>query len=73
MSADCSLTHRQIALPARDGRPAARPSLLQHIGTWYDRWLQRRQLEELTQEALADVGLAPAQARAEAAKPFWRA
>jgi len=67
MSATCT---------ARARRRPARPfglKLLQGLNLWYDRWLQRRRLEELTPEALADMGIVPSAARAEAAKPFWRA
>ncbi|NQU62422.1 MAG: DUF1127 domain-containing protein [Rhodospirillales bacterium] len=33
---------------------------------------QRRRLSALDCRALADIGISPAEARAEAAKPFWR-
>ncbi len=40
---------------------------------WHERACQRRVLAGLTPRELRDVGLSPGQARAEAAKPFWRA
>jgi uncharacterized protein YjiS (DUF1127 family) len=40
---------------------------------WRSRARQRRRLIELTANQLYDVGITPEGARAEAAKPFWRA
>jgi uncharacterized protein YjiS (DUF1127 family) len=39
---------------------------------WIDRASQRRQLAELSDHMLRDIGLTRADAWAEAAKPFWR-
>lgn len=36
-----------------------------------DRWRQRRDLLELTDDQLRDIGVTRAQARCEAARPFW--
>ncbi len=38
----------------------------------YDRHLQRRDLAELDDRALADIGLTREQARRESKVPFWR-
>ena len=40
---------------------------------WHGRARQRWQLAELPPERLRDIGVSPAEARLEAAKPFWRA
>ena len=42
------------------------------LDSWFDRWLQRRQLADLPEEALRDIGVTAETAAAEAAKPFWR-
>jgi len=44
--------------------------VIQH---WRSRARQRRRLSELTADQLYDVGITSEGARAEAAKPFWRA
>lgn len=67
--------HRLSGLPAagRQAAPNIVQRLLQTAALWHLRWLQRLKLTELTPEALSDMGIAPDQARREAAKPFWRA
>ena len=40
--------------------------------TWLDRARQRRQLCELSDHMLRDIGLTRADVWAEVAKPFWR-
>jgi uncharacterized protein YjiS (DUF1127 family) len=40
--------------------------------TWLERSRQRRQLGELNDHLLRDIGASRADAWAEAAKPFWR-
>ena len=42
------------------------------LNTWYQRSRQRRQLAQLSDRLLDDIGLDRATALAEAAKPFWR-
>lgn len=41
--------------------------------TWQGRAMERAHLRELDRRLLDDMGLDPAQARAAAAKAFWRA
>ena len=60
-------TAGQIAIAA----PARSASLFQTVAVWADRVSQRRALASLTVEALKDIGIDPADATAEAAKPFW--
>lgn len=43
------------------------------IRIFFQRWLQRRALEEMDDERLADIGVSRSEARREARKPFWRA
>lgn len=38
---------------------------------FYERWRQRRSLEELPEHLLRDIGVGRAEAKAEARKPFW--
>ncbi len=51
--------------------PARSASLIQTVAVWAERVSQRRALASLTVEALKDIGIDPADASAEAAKPFW--
>lgn len=62
-------------------RPSRRPSLIRFgnllflhraIGMWVDRSRQRRALANLDGRMLNDVGITPAAAAREIAKPFWR-
>ena len=55
----------------RAGGPLWAP--LRLLLLWQTRAGQRTHLAELDERLLADMGLTRAQARAEAAKPFWRA
>jgi uncharacterized protein YjiS (DUF1127 family) len=43
------------------------------VSAWPVRYATRRALAELDADRLADIGKTAAQARHEAAKPFWRA
>ena len=43
------------------------------ISLWRQRARQRRRLAEMAPEMLRDIGVSPAEARAEAGKPFWAA
>jgi len=44
---------------------------LKTLDRWQDRAAQRRRLGEMDSYILADIGISPAQAKAEARKPFW--
>jgi len=46
-------------------------SLVATVALWAARANQRRTLAALTTAELKDIGVAPADATAEAAKPFW--
>ena len=43
------------------------------VRTWSDRTRSRREMAVLDDRQLKDIGLSSLQARAEAAKPFWKA
>jgi uncharacterized protein YjiS (DUF1127 family) len=43
------------------------------VNAWAERHATRQALAELEEHRLADIGKTAAQARQEAAKPFWRA
>lgn len=47
--------------------------LVDTLLTWQDRAQQRYRLAEMDNRMLKDIGVSHASARAEAAKPFWRA
>jgi uncharacterized protein YjiS (DUF1127 family) len=46
--------------------------LMAAASAWHERARQRRALMQLSDHMLRDVGIAPAEALAEAGKPFWR-
>ncbi len=60
-----------ITTPAAAQRSAGF-GLLRLLLRWCDRHRQRRQLGELDDSLLGDVGLTRAMADAERRKPFWR-
>ncbi len=49
-------------------QPAAKATALK---TYVSVWQQRRALARIDQTRLADMGITPAQAAEEAARPFW--
>ena len=64
------------ALRARHLRHSARPQLgrfIEMIGVWQRRARERRELLELDDFLLRDIGLTRAEAIRLARKPFWRA
>jgi uncharacterized protein YjiS (DUF1127 family) len=65
-----------LALPAaalmRGPRLGLESGLLDVVACWHDRWVQRRELEELNDHQLADIGISRCDALREANKPFWR-
>jgi uncharacterized protein YjiS (DUF1127 family) len=52
--------------------PTRTREILMLAATWYERARQRRQLEELPEWQLEDIGLGRSEALREAAKPFWQ-
>ena len=62
-------TNRTVHLVPRGWFPSAFEQAL----SWLERARQRRQLRELGDHMLKDIGLSRADVEAEAAKPFWRA
>lgn len=59
---------RAISQPTQRRRPAVAATLT----LWLRNLATRRALAELPPHLLDDVGLSPAAARREAARPFWR-
>ena len=55
------------------GRNRRLPWILSIVLLWIERAEQRRVLSALEDHELLDIGIGRAEARAEAAKPFWRA
>jgi uncharacterized protein YjiS (DUF1127 family) len=45
--------------------------LAERLGLAVERWRQRRDLLDLTDEQLRDIGISPDEARREAARPLW--
>ena len=64
-----------FALSARPLPPLSRlvVTLALTVAAWELRHRSRKHLNTLSPALLRDIGLDPAQANAEAAKPFWRA
>jgi uncharacterized protein YjiS (DUF1127 family) len=75
-ASDGGSAHRAfVALPEVDLRSAVRRGLIRIVEaclTWHDRARERRALMELSDHMLRDIGISRAEARGEAAKPFWR-
>lgn len=65
-----------IALPRKARRTGAAIARLRRFGRWclrcHARAAQRAHLAELDERMLEDVGITPAQAARESAKPWWR-
>lgn len=55
------------------GLPRAFAGAVQTVRLWHQRREDRERLRNLPEYLLRDVGLDVAEARREAAKPFWRA
>ncbi|MBW7849529.1 MAG: DUF1127 domain-containing protein [Rhodospirillales bacterium] len=61
------------SIPLRRWRQSfRRPDLLVVPGLWYRRWRGRRELARADPAVWRDLGITSAQARDEAAKPFWK-
>ena len=59
-----------LPFPMLTGNPAAGLTGLPAL--WKRRYETRRDLARMDRHLLSDIGLTEAQARTEAAKPFWR-
>ena len=46
--------------------------VIEDVLAWFERARQRRQLGELSDHMLKDIGLSRADVEAEVTKPFWR-
>jgi uncharacterized protein YjiS (DUF1127 family) len=57
---------------AHRGRRTSLDRILALFRLWQERARTRRELRELDERALSDIGLTRRDARWEAAKPFWR-
>lgn len=64
--------HSPIPLVAARERPAVATRLLSRLFAWLERTRSRRQLGELDDRMLADIGVDRATAHREAESPFWR-
>jgi uncharacterized protein YjiS (DUF1127 family) len=73
-TASRSLTAHAIALPWFAGRRLAwwLGQACEAVLTWAERAHQRRQLAELSDYMLRDIGLTRADVAGETRKPFWR-
>lgn len=58
--------------PARRSFPFITKVGWRLLARWYDRHLQRRDLSEIDDHLLRDLGLTPEDVRRECAKSFWR-
>jgi uncharacterized protein YjiS (DUF1127 family) len=73
-SARVGTSHATLAggmmVPAAPWTAAA--VVIEGVLGWFERVRQRRQLSELSNHMLKDIGLSRADVEAEVAKPFWR-
>ena len=75
-------THVVTSGTLSSGRPVARPAervagdrlvqAYEQVLSWLERVHQRRQLAQLSDHMLKDIGLSRADVEVEVAKPFWR-
>lgn len=79
-SFDAPLSGRRLALTwhgwVKDGRRLAAYELVRAWGTlkmWHHRSVSRRQLAQLDDRMLDDIGLTRGEAERIAGKPFWKA
>lgn len=70
---------RPLAAPVAAPAPAPHWSLVATVRTclttlalWHYRWVERRKLEDLSDDTLRDVGLSRPAVLAEARKRFWQ-
>jgi uncharacterized protein YjiS (DUF1127 family) len=71
MSTDLSCGVPQLTVRPRGQRLSRRA--VDVVLVWHQRARQRRQLLELSDQMLRDIGISRADAIGEADKPFWRA
>jgi uncharacterized protein YjiS (DUF1127 family) len=75
-------THVVTSGPLSSSRPVARPAervagdrlveAYEQVLSWLERVHQRRQLAQLSDHMLKDIGLTRVDVEAELSKPFWR-
>jgi uncharacterized protein YjiS (DUF1127 family) len=68
-------SHATLAGRQVGHRPAARAlstEIAEVVLTWFERVRQRRQLRQLSDHMLKDIGLSRGDVETEVAKPFWR-
>ena len=63
--------HSPIPAIARRQRPSVATRALTRVFGWMERAHSRRQLAELDDRMLADIGIDRATAQVEAERPFW--
>ena len=63
--------HSPIPAVGRRQRPAAATRALTRVFAWMERARSRRQLAELDDRMLADIGIDRATAHVESERPFW--
>ena len=68
-----TLTSQTYRRHSEASLPISMTQVLALAGRWYQRARQRRQLVELSDRQLADIGISRAEACAEAQRPFWQA
>jgi uncharacterized protein YjiS (DUF1127 family) len=67
----CTCHHRAAAAPASLAWRSIAFRTTQLVHGWLQRSQQRRNLRELDDRALRDIGLSRAEVNLEADKPFW--
>jgi uncharacterized protein YjiS (DUF1127 family) len=79
MGTICTSDNTACAIPIGTIQPRSLVSRLKGVGWFVIVWILGREekrlsriaLSELTDDQLADIGVTPAEARREAAQPFW--
>ena len=67
-----TLAGRMIHSPARLGPQGWFDNAFEQALVWLERARQRRELQQLGDHMLKDIGLSRADVEAEISKPFWR-
>ena len=66
------VTQNYYCISKGRAQDAGTPGLTRMIARWMTRRAERQQLAALSDALLDDIGLSRAEARREAAKPFWQ-
>ncbi len=63
---------KRLVLNKKTTDPSSKGSLFDRVDIWVQRSRQRKQLAQLSQHLLDDIGLTEEMVAKEVAKPFWK-